>query len=165
MHAAIKTLVFSGEREYGFAMKITLKQISEGNEEVIIRYRQMRQEISDMVKYLEGQGERLLAERDGQQVVVLVSDILYLESVDGAVFLYTDNEVCRAGLTLTLFESLYVEEGFFRCSKSMVLNIYRISRLKSMPGSRIDVTMDNGEHITISRRYAKELRRILKGEE
>lgn len=56
------------------------------------------------------------------------------------------------------------QKGFFRCSKSMVINIYRINKLKSMSGNRIDVTMDNGEHVIISRRYAKELRSTLKGE-
>ena len=66
--------------------------------------------------------------------------------------------------TLTFLEALYAQEGFFRCSKSMMLNIYRIERLKSMPGKRIDATMDNGEHIVISRRYAGELRNRLREE-
>ena len=58
---------------------------------------------------------------------------------------------------------LYSEEGFFRCSKAMVLNVYRIEKLQSLSGNRIDATMDNGEHVIISRRYAKELRVLLKG--
>lgn len=144
-------------------MKITLQQIDEGSEEVVIKYRQMTERITGIVKYLEGRGERLLVEKEGEQFVVNVTDIIYLESVDGVSFLYTEKEIYRSGLTLALFESLYTEEGFFRCSKSMVINIYRIKKLRSMPGNRIDAVMDNGEHIIISRRYAKELRSILKG--
>ena len=46
----------------------------------------------------------------------------------------------------------------------MIINIYRIEKLKSESGNRIDAMMDNGEHVIISRRYAKELRSILRGE-
>lgn len=143
-------------------MKVTLQQIETGNEEVVIRYRQMTQRIEDIVQYLEGKAEKLIVVRDGQQFLINLSDMIYLESVDGATFLYTQDAVYRTTLTLTLFASLYAEAGAFRCSKTTVINIYRISRLKSMSGSRIDAAMDNGEHIIISRRYAKELRSVLK---
>lgn len=146
-------------------MKVTLQQIKEGSEEAVIKYRQMTDRIAAIVRYLEGQGEKLLAQKDGQQLVISVPEILYLESVDGTVFLYTEKDICRLALSLTMFESIYAQEGFFRCGKSTILNIYRIKRLKSMSGNRIDATMDNDEHIIISRRYAKELRNILKGEE
>jgi len=45
----------------------------------------------------------------------------------------------------------------------MVINIYRISHLQSKPGSRICATMENGEEVMISRKYAKGLRQVLKG--
>lgn len=145
-------------------MKVTLQQIHEGSEEAVIKYRQMTERIEGIVRYLEGQSEKLLVIKDDRQVLLNLPDILYAESVDGITFLYTDNEVYRTALTLIHFETLYAEHGFFRCSKSIVLNIYRISKLKSLPANRIDATMDNEEHIIISRRYAKQLRSILKGE-
>lgn len=145
-------------------MKVILQQIQGGNEEAIIKYRQMTERIEDIVRYVEGQSEKLLAIKDGQQILINIPDIIYAESVDGFTFLYTDGAVYRTALTLLHFETLYAEAGFFRCSKSMVLNIYRIRRLKSMSGSRIDAALDNEEHIIISRHYAKQLRNILKGD-
>ncbi|MDE7019024.1 MAG: LytTR family transcriptional regulator DNA-binding domain-containing protein [Lachnospiraceae bacterium] len=145
-------------------MKVTLQKISAGDEEAVIYYRKMTQRIEGIVRYLEGQNEKMLVERDGERIFLDVCDILYLESVDGATFLYTKAEVYRTALTLALFANLYTEEGFFRCNKAMILNIYRIQQLKSISGNRIDAKMDNGEHIVISRRYAKELRSILKGD-
>lgn len=145
-------------------MKITLQQIGEGNEEVIIRYRQMSKQIDNIVKFVEGQNEKLLCIKEGQQFFINIHKVIYLESVDGMTYLYTDEDVYKVNLTLAQFELLYMQEGFFRCSKSMVINIYRINRLKSMSSNRIDVTMDNGEHVIISRRYAKELRSILRGD-
>lgn len=145
-------------------MKVTLQQITKGNEEVIIKYRQMTERIEGIVRYLEGQTKKLSAIKDGAQVRINVPDVIYLESVDGVTFLYTHHEVYRTNLTLALFETLYAEDGFFRCSKSMIINIYRIAKLKSMSGGRIDATMDNGEHIIISRHYAGGLRSTLRGE-
>lgn len=145
-------------------MKVTLEQIYEGTEEVIIRYRQMTEKIDGIVKYIEGQEQKLTGMKDGQQFLISIHKVIYLESVEGITYLYTEQEVYRSEFTLALFEAVYGTEGFFRCSKSMVINLYRIHKLKSMPGSRIDVTMDNGEHVVISRRYGKELRQILKGE-
>ena len=55
------------------------------------------------------------------------------------------------------------DERFFRCSKSMIINIDKVERLKSLSSNRIDATMEGGEHILISRTYASEFRRILKG--
>lgn len=145
-------------------MKITLQQIHEGNEEIIIKYKQMSKQIDSIVKFVEGQNEKLLGIKDSQQFYISIHKVIYLESVDGVTYLYTEEDVYKVGFTLAQFEILYMQEGFFRCSKSMVINIYRISRLKSMSGNRIDVTMDSGEHVIISRRYAKELRSVLKGE-
>ncbi len=143
-------------------MKITLDQISGGSEEVIIRYKQMTERIEGLVRYLERQEEKISVYKEGHQHLISISDIIYLESVEGVTFLYTENEVYKINMTLMSFETLYAKEGFFRCSKAMIINIYRIRKLKSMPGSRIDAAMDNEEHIIISRRYAKALRDILK---
>lgn len=145
-------------------LKVTLEQIDRGTEEVIIRYRQMTDSLTGIVEYLEGRSDKLTGIKDGQQFLVNVPDILYLESVDGVTYFYTKSEVYKTAHTLALFETLYEQEGFFRCSKSTMLNIYRIRRLKSMSGHRIDAMMDNGEHIIISRHYAGALRNILKGE-
>lgn len=145
-------------------MKITLQQIAKGKDEVIIRFKQMTEQIDRIVSYIEGKGEKLIGIKDGQDCILSVHAVIYLESVEGITYLYTEQEVYQSNLTLAVAETIYAEEGFFRCSKSMIINMYRMKRLKSMSGNRIDVTMDNGEHVVVSRHYAKELRRVLKEE-
>lgn len=145
-------------------MKITLQQIDKGKDEVIIKYRQMTEQIERIVSYIEGKGEKWIGIKDGQDCILSVYEVIYLESVEGITYLYTEHEVYQSGFTLADAEVIYAEEGFFRCSKSMIINMYRIKRLKSISGNRIDVTMDNGEHVVVSRHYAKEIRRILKEE-
>ena len=74
------------------------------------------------------------------------------------------NDVVRLDGTLSgLIETLN-DVRFFRCSKSMIINIEKVERLRSLSSNRIDATMEGGEHILISRTYASEFRRILKGD-
>ena len=144
-------------------MKVTLQQISAGTEEVIIKYKAMTEQIEGIVNYINQKETRLLAFKDGQQFAIPHQNVIYLESVDGVTYLYTSMEVYRTNMSLAAVEAMYMDEGYFRCSKSMIINIYRIAKLKSESGNRIDAMMDNGEHVIISRRYAKELRSIVRG--
>ncbi|MBE6765294.1 MAG: LytTR family transcriptional regulator [Ruminococcaceae bacterium] len=146
-------------------MKLTLEQITQGQEEIIIRYREMTDSLGGLIRSIEQRGEKIMAMTEEGKVLLAPSEVLYLESVDNCVYVYTENSVAKTSMTLAVAEEAFASEGFFRCSKSMVINIYRISYLRSISGNRADVTMDNGEHVIISRRYVKELRRILKGEQ
>ena len=68
-------------------------------------------------------------------------------------------------LTLTLAAAVQTlaAEGFVRAGKAQVVNVKHLVRLESRIGGGLDGTLDNGEHILISRRCAKELRECLKG--
>lgn len=149
----------------GKNMKITLQHITEGMEEIIIKYKNMTEQIDGIVNYINREEKKLIGTKEGQQFIIQPGNVIYLESVEGVTYLYTNTEIYRSGMSLSAAEAAYMEEGYFRCSKSMVLNIYRIKKLKSEAGNRINAMMDNGEHVMISRRYAKELRNILKGTE
>lgn len=142
-----------------------MEQIKDGEEEVILRYREKTREIEEILSYLNKRSRTILCKKDGEDVLVNPRDVIYLESVDGTTYAYTENEVYQAGLSLAGAEAEFSGAGFFRCSKSMVINVYHIERLKSEAGNRIDAVMTGGEHVIISRRYAKVLRRLLRGNE
>ncbi len=145
-------------------VKVTLQHIDNGPDEIIIRCREMTEEIDALLQIIRHRPDRIIA-RDGErQMLINPDDVLYLESVDDNVCVCTADQVARTSLTLAAAENTYSHIGFFRCSKSMVVNIYHIGYLRSVPGGRVDVTMDNGEHVIISRRYVKGLRSVLKGE-
>lgn len=144
-------------------MKLTMNRIIKGEDEVIIRYQDMTEQIEAIARMVQGTESRISAFAEGKRVLLLPENILYVESVDGVTYAYLEEKVLRVQMSLTEAEMRYGNRGFFRCSKSMVLNIYKISYLKSEPGNRIRAAMENGEQVMISRRYAKELRRVLKG--
>lgn len=144
-------------------MKLTMNRITEGCDEVIIRYREMTPQLKAIVSIAQGAEQKLSGTVDKEKVLVSPEEILYLESVDGVTWAYLPDKLCRLGQSLGELAALYAGRGFFRCSKSMVLNIRRIERLKSEPGNRIRATMENREQVMISRKYAGQLRQILRG--
>ena len=146
-------------------MKIRIEHISEGEEEIVLKYKEKTREIEELLSYLNHKSHALLCKKEGEEVLVKPHEVIYLESVDGVTYVYTAAEVFSTAVSLAGAEAEYAGEGFFRCSKSMVINIYHIEKLRSEPGNRIDAQMQGGEHVIISRRYAKMLRKILRGNE
>ncbi len=144
-------------------MKVDIQRIEEGEESVVIRYRELTPKINRIIGILKGEGSRLWGRNDSGSVSVDLEDIYYVESVDDKIFAYTREDVIKLEGSLNSFISEVQGDTFFRCSKSMIINVNKVSGLKSLSSNRIDATMENGEHIMISRRYASDFRRLLRG--
>ncbi len=144
-------------------MKTTIEQIASGEDEVILHYRELAQEVEELIALLRKTPPKLIGMKGNTQVVVERDAILYAESVDGRTFLYTAADVVQVPFTLAQLEDILDAVNFFRCSKSMILNIDRVKNLRSMASNRIEATLTSGEKIIISRTYVAEFRRILKG--
>lgn len=144
-------------------MKYTIRKVTEGEEEVIINYIEMTPEIERIIRLLNGEQRKLIGWDEKTSVILEPQDILYIESVDGRTFAYMEKQVLKLDDTLNQLEQILNDINFFRCSKSMIINIDKVRTLRSMPSNRIDATMQNGEHIVISRTYASDFRKRLKG--
>ena len=145
-------------------MKYIIEQIEQGDNELILRYQNLNQEVEHIMNFMSFSEKKLVGTKDGLHVVIDVKQILYIESVDRKTFVYLEDDVVRVEYTLTQLERMFNSLRFFRCSKSMIMNIDKVKVLDSLASNRIDATMCNGEHIIISRTYASEFRRRLKGE-
>ena len=145
-------------------MKFTINQILQGEDEVILNYKEMNDEVSKIMAFFRNDSRKIIGWKDKTQILIVPDEILYIESVDGRTYAYTEDEVYKINYNLFQVEELLRDISFFRCSKSMIMNIDKVLQLKSLSSNRIDATMQNGEHIMISRTYASEFRRILKGE-
>jgi DNA-binding LytR/AlgR family response regulator len=145
-------------------MKIDIKKIDEGEESIVIRYKELTSPVDKIISILDNSQNKIWGRVEDQSIALDLSDILYLESVDDKVFAYTNDKVLKIDGSLQSFMLIVNDDSFFRCSKSMVINVNRVISLKSLSSNRIDATLEGGEHIIISRRYASEFRRLLKGE-
>ena len=92
-----------------------------------------------------------------------VSDIFYIESVENKLFLYTDSKVYETKQKLYELEEILKEKHFLRISKSMLLNLMKVSSIKPSLNSRFIAVLYSGEKVVISRKYVSELKKALKG--
>ena len=113
---------------------------------------------------MERHEKKLVGKIDGETIIFQPEEILYIEKVDEKTFAYTLEHVIQMDVSLSMAEMILDDERFFRCSKSMIINVNRVERLKSLPSNRIDATLQSGEHIIISRTYASDFRKLLRGE-
>lgn len=144
-------------------MKITINYLPECENEVILNYSELTPEVNRVMHFLQNKSTTLIGREENEIICINVDDVLYIETVDAKTFAYTQKSVVRLDLSLVSLIDTLDDIRFFRCSKSMIINIAKIECLKSLPSNRIDATILGGEHVIISRRYASELRKILKG--
>ena len=145
-------------------MRYTINQIREGEDELILNYRQLNPEVEKVIAFMDQNQKKMIGRVDGETILFSPEEILYIEKVDGRTFAYTVDRVVQVDLSLSTAELILEDVSFFRCSKSMIVNVSKVARLKSMASNRIDATLVNGEHILISRTYASQFRKLLKGE-
>jgi len=116
-------------------------------------------EVQSLLHFVEGLDKRLPVQKAGSLTLLAPRDVLYAEFVGRGVFLYTKNEVHPS--TQSLAQLARDWPGFVRCSKSMVVNLHCVSKLRSEFSGRLLATLSNDEALLISRHYAAGLRRRL----
>ena len=117
-----------------------------------------------MLAFMEKHQKKLVGKSEGETIIFSPQEILYIEKVDEKTFACTMDKVIQLDVSLATAELILDDESYFRCSKSMIVNVNKVEKLKSMPSNRIDAALVSGEHIIISRTYASDFRRLLKGE-
>ena len=145
-------------------MEIKLLKIGkEQPEEMEIRCHEVTDEIREIVTFVKTRQGRLSGVQEGKQYEVPVLDVCYIEAVDNRVFLYTAKQVYETKQKLYELEELLKEKYFLRVSKSLLLNLMKISSIKPALNGRFLAVLQSGEEIIISRKYVPELKAALKG--
>ena len=72
---------------------------------------------------------------DRETVFLSPREVLYAESVEERTWLYCETAVWRTALSLSELEAQYKALGFCRVSRSMVVNLHGIRKLKAAPGA------------------------------
>jgi DNA-binding LytR/AlgR family response regulator len=81
--------------------------------------------------------------------------------VDRKTFIYTADDCYELKQRLYEIEEQLCHCGFFRVSKSCLVQLKFVRSLKSELNRKIRITLENGEQIIASRQYAEELKRRL----
>ena len=143
-------------------MKITVEHIDSGENEDILRCRELEDEMLRLLALVRAGMQKLLVWNERKDLLPLnVSDVVYCETVEEKTFVYTESGMYQTALTLSELEERWAATGLLRCGQSSVVNLYAIRRLRSCGGGRIEATLSTGEKIVISRHYAPALRERL----
>ncbi|MDE7446429.1 MAG: LytTR family transcriptional regulator DNA-binding domain-containing protein [Lachnospiraceae bacterium] len=129
--------------------------------EITISCNRLTPEIEKMLATFRILDRQLMATKGEETYLLDVSKVIYLESVDRKTFVYTGENVYESSLKLYELEQQLDECGFFRASKSCLVQLKYIKSLKADINRRIRVTLENGEQIIVSRQYAEELKKKL----
>ncbi|MCI7444268.1 MAG: LytTR family transcriptional regulator DNA-binding domain-containing protein [Clostridium sp.] len=142
-------------------MDIQIVEHKENNMQIIIKCRQIDNEVIRLKSHIELFDSKLSAKKENKLYFINSSDVLYFESVDNHTFLYTTDDVMEINQRLYELENILSDKDFARISKSQIVNINKIQSLKPELNRTILATMCNNEQLSISRKYVKSIRNIL----
>jgi len=134
---------------------------NESKLQVLIKCKQVDERINRLKAHIELFDNKIQAKEENEYRMVNAMEILYFESVDERVFLYTEEAVMEVKQRLYELEEILSEKDFIRISKSQIVNINKIKALKPEINRTIMATMCNGEQLYVSRKYVKEFRALL----
>lgn len=126
--------------------------------EIIINCPVETEEIRQTADMLRGDIQKLPGIKDGRTYLIDRREVMYVESVDKRCFIYTTDATYETPLKLYEIEARTAGLGFFRSAKSQIVNLTRIKSLRPDFGGRLEVVMETGERLIVSRQYAKSLK-------
>lgn len=129
--------------------------------EIAIVCNRLTPEIEKIIATLRIMNQQMTAVKDGETYLLDVSKIIYIESIDRKTFIYTQGDVYESKLRLYEMEDRLCECGFFRASKSCIVQLRHIKSIKTEINRKIRITLENGEQLIVSRQYADELKKRL----
>ena len=146
-------------------MDVEIEQIEkEKAEMVLIRCHEVREEIREIADFVRSRQGMLSGRMNGAQYEIAVTDLYYIESVDGRTYLYTQKNVYETACRLYELEELLKPKRFQRISKSVLVNLMKIQSIQPALNGRFTILLKSGEKVIISRNYVKAFKSALKGE-
>lgn len=140
-------------------MKITIEEQKAAQDiEVTIVCVRADRCVLDIAARLRMLDRKVTGTADGCTRVLSAEDVLFIESVDKRTFIYTADTVLETGLRLYEMEELLADCDFLRITKGCIVNFRAITALKPDVNGRIIATLENGERVVISRRYAPDVK-------
>ncbi len=136
-------------------MKLNVKEDPAAAEvEVTVVCPRIDERVQRIMAAVEMENLRLAGTIDGFLYIMGAREVLYIETVDGRTFLYGEEKVYESTVTLADIESRLVGEEFVRASRQVLVNLAHVSGIRPYLNARLELVLDNGEHIIASRQFA-----------
>lgn len=143
-------------------MKISINiDPSLNDTEITVNCSALTPETESIVAALRIMDSQITVIKGDESIILDISKIAYIESVDRKTFVYTDSECYETKMKLYEMEERLCGSGFLRISKSCLVRLRFIRSIKAELDRRLRLTLENGEQMIVSRQYADELKRRL----
>lgn len=130
-------------------------------QQIIISCKEYSKEVNKIKKYAEQIEETILLKEGEQRILIVPSEIYYIESVDKRTFIYLKSGVGECIKRLYELEEILDKNYFLRISKSCIVNISYVKSISLMINRNLTLNLKNGEKVIVSRRYVKKFNEVI----
>ncbi|MGF7144900.1 DNA-binding LytR/AlgR family response regulator [Anaerotaenia torta] len=129
-----------------------------------VYYGELDSEIAGVMNYLEAH-RAIIGKRDSLRKKIFPGDIFYLEVVDRRCYAYLEQEVYQVDYSLRDFQERFYNNGFIQIGKSLLVNVYKVTHMKTDFNMKMQLQMENGETLVLNRAYKARFISFLKNME
>ena len=135
-------------------MKIIIEQSNIYSEvEITIKCNSIDESLEKLISSIRLYSSTISGKKDDKIYFLKPEDVLYFDTVDEKVFIYTVDNVYETNLKLYEIEERFSDTSILRVNKSTVLNLIKIDHVSPLLNGRIEAMLQNGEKVIISRQY------------
>jgi len=135
-------------------LKLNIEQSNTYSEvEITIKCNIIDESLENLISSLRLYNSTISGKKDEKIYFLKPEDVLYFDTVDEKVFIYTVDSVYETNLKLYEIEGRFAGTGIIRVSKSVILNLIKIDYVSPLLNGRIEAALQNGEKVIISRQY------------
>ena len=140
-------------------MKVVINEDNSIDEtEIIINCKKNDSDVFKMLAVLRSFDQKLTGTMDGSTFILDPADVMYCDSVDKKTFIYTEDGIYETPLRLYELEERLSHGDFFRASKQNIINLSKIVSMRPEISGKIEVTLQSGERLFVSRQYVPVLK-------
>jgi DNA-binding LytR/AlgR family response regulator len=114
--------------------------------------------LENLISTIRLYGSSISGRKDNKTYFINQEDILYFDTVDEKVFIYTIDCVYETNLKLYAIEERFEGTSIIRVNKSTILNLMKVENISPLFNGKIEAQLQNGEKIVISRQYVSKLK-------
>lgn len=145
-------------------MKIEVIIEKEQTEKLIKIYcNELTQEVEKIISTLKNIDSSIIGKKDNENFVLKLEDVYYFEAVENKVFAYLEEDVYEVSYKIAELNDLLNDTSFIQTARTVILNLDKIQRIKSMVNGRILAVLNNNEKMIITRVYANVFKNKIKG--
>ena len=136
-------------------MRLRVEESIDNEEvEVIIKCSKNDEHIKRLIGLINTQFTNMIGKLDGENVIINLQNIYYFEAVENKVFAYESKTVYEVPYKIQELNLLLQDTTFIQISRTIILNVTKIKKVKPLVNGRILAVLDNTDKLIITPVYS-----------